>query len=298
MNPNIPEGRATPILRSWLILLTVLGFVPSAAAQRYHADIYTENSGLASSQVNDVLQDPTGRIWFATRGGISRYDGLEWVTYSSAHGLLQPAHAALDLDETGTLWAIASLASHPVSSFQEGTWTPLPPPPWEVERATPVAAFVATQRQGHPLVAYAVDELLVWNGIQWRRFTQNGALPGRVTSLVARQGRLLIGTTGGLAELEGNELTSSFFDAVIRPAIPSVAVQGLAIEEQAAQGVRLWLVGSHWLGFVEDDRFTLLSDRALYPPRNPQDSIVAEPDRHGGLFLRQRERCCPHRPQW
>ena len=55
---------------SWAAALWLAAAVP-AAAQEYHLRHYAVDDGLPSSQVRDVTQDASGRMWFATRAGIA-----------------------------------------------------------------------------------------------------------------------------------------------------------------------------------------------------------------------------------
>ena len=49
---------------------------------------FTSKDGLAGSNVLAFHQDKKGFIWFATSTGLSRFDGHEFVNYSTADGLL------------------------------------------------------------------------------------------------------------------------------------------------------------------------------------------------------------------
>ncbi len=44
-------------------------------------DRISVNDGLVQSAVHDIIEDRYGYIWFGTRGGLSRYDGTEFVNY-------------------------------------------------------------------------------------------------------------------------------------------------------------------------------------------------------------------------
>ncbi len=288
-------------------LLIALAVPPPAFCQRYHVHTYTVSDGLPSSQVDDVVQDATGRMWFATRNGIAMYDGVDWFTHSSAQGLPYPAQAALDLDEAGTLWSVSTQAPHLVSRFSDGTWTTLPAPHVITDLGSRVTSFAATRHGDRILLAVAtnVPDLCISvsddaapDAADWHQLTLSSGLPGEVTSLAGDHGRLYAGTTNGLAELvvEPSErgqtghaagagqtryrLETSFFDSQIRPRVDSPAVRGLATEPRSSGPPRLWMVGDGWIGFVEDDRFTLLGGS---PPAS-SGSVRLEPDRRGGLY--------------
>jgi signal transduction histidine kinase/ligand-binding sensor domain-containing protein len=62
------------------------------------ATIYTTANGLASNNVNKILADSRGFIWFATREGVSRFDGYGFTNYGVDDGL--PSSVVNDLLET------------------------------------------------------------------------------------------------------------------------------------------------------------------------------------------------------
>jgi len=51
----------------------------------YFRTITTEN-GLANNQVNCVLQDKRGFLWFGTEDGLNRYDGMNFKKFTSVPG--------------------------------------------------------------------------------------------------------------------------------------------------------------------------------------------------------------------
>ena len=48
---------------------------------------FTTLDGLASNGVRFILDDHSENLWFATDGGVSRYDGATWRTFTTAEGL-------------------------------------------------------------------------------------------------------------------------------------------------------------------------------------------------------------------
>ncbi len=51
-----------------------------------------------------LLQDQKGYLWLGTRSGLCRYDGQEFITYTTADGLAADAVQALCEDREGRLW--------------------------------------------------------------------------------------------------------------------------------------------------------------------------------------------------
>ncbi|WEN16173.1 ATP-binding protein [Rhodanobacter sp. AS-Z3] len=70
---------------------------------------YTTADGLPSSAVYAVVQDRDGSIWFGTKGGIARYDGVDFKVFRHAVGdpysLYDNGIASLLFDRDGKLWA-------------------------------------------------------------------------------------------------------------------------------------------------------------------------------------------------
>ena len=60
--------------------------------------IYTTGDGLASDDVNKIIADSHGFLWFCTVEGLSRFDGYKFKNYTQEHGL--PHRNINDLLET------------------------------------------------------------------------------------------------------------------------------------------------------------------------------------------------------
>ena len=77
----------------------------------------TPGGGPASDGIADIVIEPSGVVWVATRqmrydapmrrwldGGLSRWDGTSWTTVTEADGLPADHLSSLALDGRGTLW--------------------------------------------------------------------------------------------------------------------------------------------------------------------------------------------------
>src|SRR5262245_56529006 len=58
---------------------------------------YTTAEGLAYNDINRIVRDSRGFMWFCTTGGLSRFDGYSFTNYGSDQGL--PHREATDLLE-------------------------------------------------------------------------------------------------------------------------------------------------------------------------------------------------------
>ena len=59
--------------------------------------------GLPDLEVSSILQDREGNLWFGThRGGVSRYDGQNWTTFTKKDGLGDKRLYSIHKDREGT----------------------------------------------------------------------------------------------------------------------------------------------------------------------------------------------------
>ncbi|NQV16376.1 response regulator [bacterium] len=81
-----------------------------------HADIYpdlkfeqiSDEHGLSQNEVNWILQDSDGFLWFGTEDGLNRYDGYNFIIYrtepNNPNSLSSNRIATLYEDRSGALW--------------------------------------------------------------------------------------------------------------------------------------------------------------------------------------------------
>lgn len=81
------------------LLLTLVGF-----GQQFSFIHHSIEDGLAQSQVRAIYQDYRGFIWFATMGGVSRFDGTRFTNFSTEHGLLDNQVNCIFQDANNDLW--------------------------------------------------------------------------------------------------------------------------------------------------------------------------------------------------
>ena len=77
---------------------------------------YALDEGVTSA----VAVDNDNQIWFGTKNGAVRYDGVTWMTYTTEHGLPDNNVRTLTVDKKGMVWAGTSKG---VASFDGTTWT-------------------------------------------------------------------------------------------------------------------------------------------------------------------------------
>ena len=99
------DGQKLVFFRWMLIGLFCLNAEAFAGEARHVWTSFRQEDGLAHNVVTAVVQTPDGAMWFATLGGVSRYDGRSWKKFGVEDGL--PGNAIQDLVAApdGALWA-------------------------------------------------------------------------------------------------------------------------------------------------------------------------------------------------
>jgi ligand-binding sensor domain-containing protein/two-component sensor histidine kinase len=73
-------------------------------AERLPLKIYTVADGLGHNNVNRIVRDSRGFLWFCTFEGLSRFDGYTFTTYGVTHGLRRPIVNDLLETRQGLYW--------------------------------------------------------------------------------------------------------------------------------------------------------------------------------------------------
>jgi signal transduction histidine kinase/ligand-binding sensor domain-containing protein len=84
--------------------LVLLVFARPVGAERLSITAYTSADGLAHYSVKKIVTDSRGFVWFATRRGLTRYDGQRFLTYGVQDGLPIPSVNHLLVTTRGTYW--------------------------------------------------------------------------------------------------------------------------------------------------------------------------------------------------
>jgi signal transduction histidine kinase len=95
----------------WILLFTSMQSAPLFALNpqknltQYTRTVWTQADGLPNDAVLAMAQTPDGYLWLATIEGLARFDGYEFVVFSTEHGQL-PSNSVLSLAAgvSGEVW--------------------------------------------------------------------------------------------------------------------------------------------------------------------------------------------------
>lgn len=231
-------------------------------AQVYDLVILDSKSGIVGVQVNDITQDAEGYIWVATNGGVSRYDGKNFVNYVRRDGLAENNCTAIFCDSENRVWVghqtggvsiifpdsiqriseengLANNEVHDifqddkdniwvatfggVSKFDGSTWVSLTTDDGLVSNNTQA---ISQDDQGSIWVGTFGSGLSVIDGKNTHQLHMaNGLVNNYVTSLHFTNGHMMVGTLGGLSIWKENSFkNTSSMDGLSNSQVNEVAI--------------------------------------------------------------------------
>ncbi len=91
--------------RKLLLQIFLLLFcISQGSAQEFSYRHYSIPDGLVQSQVTCLFQDSHGYLWIATKGGVSRFDGIEFKNFSRSDGFFKTIVDQIIETDDGYIW--------------------------------------------------------------------------------------------------------------------------------------------------------------------------------------------------
>jgi ligand-binding sensor domain-containing protein len=192
----------------------------------------SENSPLASNQINASLIDEQGQIWVGTSDGLSVYQDGAWQTFNLENSLLTSNEInALLTDKQGRVWVGTSGG---VNIYQDGAWQAF------TSENSPLASdwvsALLTDEQGRIWIG-TDDGLSVYQDGIWQTFTSENSplVPGGVWAMLAdEQGRIWVAAWDGFSVYQGDAWQT--FTSENSPLVP----QDVSVLQADKQG-RVWV---------------------------------------------------------
>jgi len=88
---------------AWLLFFMAFTSVKTQA-QDYFFDNYGVKQGLGTQYVYTLLQDSKHFLWLGTRDGVSRFDGKNFINYTSADSISPGGVRCILEDSLGYIW--------------------------------------------------------------------------------------------------------------------------------------------------------------------------------------------------
>ncbi len=226
------------------------GLLPSARAQTYQHRHLTESEGLPNSTVFAIAQDSTGLMYFATRSGISSFDGLHWQNYDATHGLSEENFHKLIVDSENRVWA--TTLNMKLYSLEGDTWVSHGQPEFWHEIPNDRIVVDCARRAGaggDQIVFHTRFAVSVLDRNGWRTLAKpKGYEQEPFYSVEAYGDGFLFATSRGLLQLQDGNWKSMGGEDPLR----GKRVYGLAVDPEDSD--RIWFVTREEVGCLRDGK--------------------------------------------
>jgi|GEM_PF-488579 len=303
-------------VRSSLILSICFFFFSTVVfSQSYLVHHYTEMEGLPTANVFGITQDHWGRIWFATRGGITVYDGASWKTYTVEDGLPVLAFYDIQTDREGRIWALSDvLFKGPVVVYLDqqeendrAQWHRVRgyPPAITGAKSMNITSFQLLElkedtKADLPAAAVGTSTmgLFLWHRGEWKNLNEkNSLLSNSVNGMVTLGGKLYAATEKGLSVInihrDSKDTLKINIDNSLNQSLhlPPGKIKGIGIQyrdkyrDAPLEYSRVWLYSHHWLGYFEESRPKMTLYPVDIPLAEPKPVVHLLPDYRSGVYV-------------
>ena len=127
------------------------------------------------SAADEIFVDSGGDVWFSSRtGGVTRYDGKEWRSFTSKDGLGEGGITAIFEDKDGVVWLAGWTG---ITSFAGTTFNFYSIPYYQSVIPRPIVQDVLQDAQGNLWVAAYGAGVVEFDGKGWTSYSVQHGLP-------------------------------------------------------------------------------------------------------------------------
>ena len=267
---SVVRLRSASLLVIGLWSVPAWGLDPKLALTQFGHDVWTTSNGLPTDSVRAIAQTADGYLWFATVGGLARFDGMDFTVFDGSYTPLLKRNTltALLAAPDGSLWI--GTGSSGLVRYRKGGFEKIGIP------GLPGGSTRALLVDSRGVFWIGADGGLARSDRGRGVSVFKGAWEANVHAILEYPaGTVWVGANNGLHRFQGG--VERIFPT--RDGLPDDSVQGLA----AGAGGALW-IGTHSGGVSEysHGRFR------TYGPRDgftPTGVLALLTDRDGALWI-------------
>jgi PAS domain S-box-containing protein len=284
-------------------------------SQSYLVHHYTEMEGLPTANVFGITQDHWGRVWFATRGGITVYDGTSWKTYTLSDGLPLLPFYNIQTDQKGRIWALSDVLSKGLVVVYYDNSGENEQAPWyriqgQVpitidEKSVKITSFQLVELNDDnkgdlPVVAVGTSTmgLFLWHRGVWENINEKNSLVSNAVNGMVTLGRKLYAATDkGLSLInihhDSNNNLKIDIDNRLNQSLdlPPGKIKGIGVQykdkyrDLPMKYSRVWLYSRDWLGYFDENNLKMTLYPVDIPLAEPNPVVHLLPDYRSGIYV-------------
>jgi len=227
-------------------------------------EVLNSEDGLVDDdEIRKILFEPDGSVWFATRGGVSRYDGQQFVNFTTEDGLPDNYVMNLARDSRGYIWfsTMTGIARYDGKRIEKWTGDP-------VAGARSIDAIYADPDAPDGKVWFAGGSTLFsFDGETFSYFTGTNGPPGGAKKMAGDgKGIIWMASDAGLLRFDG----TNFFN-VTREAGLDVQTDTPSIDRRG----RVWFGMGPQAGSYDGTNVVLYGRREGLGPKSVNCTHIA-----------------------
>jgi PAS domain S-box-containing protein len=244
------------------ILFLLLLLSESSFTQQYFVKSYTIEDGLPTRNINDACQDSTGIMWFATSYGITKYDGFRFINFDEFSELPMQHYRKIKVDERNILWATPDLKTDTIVFFKNNKWNKISPP--KENRNYLINTFDVAYHDNKPVICIGShDGYFMYKDDTWTHSAiSENENQNYIYTVIAKDQKFYLATKIGICIIENGKADWSL-TKLIEPYGKDVIT--LHFENKNTANEKLWVLSEKWLGYIHQNKFTLVSDKFKLP---------------------------------
>jgi len=213
---------------------------------------FNSDNGLVIDAVSCGIMDRRGHLWFGTAGGgVSRFDGATFTTYSQVEGLADNSIKTIFEDSKGTIWigtlgwGVSSFDGQKFDSYSTGDGL-----------ANDYVYTISEDSKGN--IWFGTDGgISKYDGVEFENYTTEDGLPSNsiVSIREGPNGSLWIGTEGsGVAVFDGQ----AFKNYTTADGLPSNRIRSIMVDSAD----RIWFgtIGGG-VAILDSDGFSVIGQK-------------------------------------
>ena len=234
-----------------------------------------------------AVQDKDGRMWFATRAGITVYNGLVWKHYDSGSGLPKNSYQKIKTDKQNIVWAVPRYLSNNIVYYKNNKWNLLPLINAASADSYWVNSFDVFYYNNEPVVCIGTnDGLFVYKDNSWKKITTaNGLSDNIILTVTAHNSLCYIVTVKGISVYNGKSFDDSFNK--ILPA-GKKGVVAVAFNKKEKDDGSIWLLAQKWIGFIKDGKLKIVTENIALRSKYTLENIMFEIGRQNNIYFGNR----------